>query len=434
MPYTHRALDTIAAVLATCAAITPLAAQSSAVQPRPASVPVTARPSAVGASAAAIAAPAELTAAPFKRGDRVFSTDAAGSLFVRDGRDGKPRLLLAAGTYGVVAPSSDGNYVAYSLPAASPAAGYDVRIRAVQTGRDMPELLHNASVSRKAWTHNEKGFFYTREDATEHRQRVYYHSIGKDQGHDAIVLSQFDEPTWRYEAEVSDDGQYAVFTISHPIDAHTRLYFIDLDDAGKPKINAPVVHLVDSFSARYEFVDDAGSYFFLQTDRGAPRGSVVLANIDVTRAASWPTVIPESADSLLYARTAGDQFVLPVYRIAGVNVARVYGPPDPAAMRAEFQKRLDSLRKERADAERNGRRDRGANDEALRMRAPSPIRLERASDIPIPTGATLLAMNAVADDEEVFYTLRFADGSTRSYMYDVKNRRSQPFPLVVQAR
>lgn len=372
---------------------------------------------------------APLTMAPFQRGDMVFTTDAAGALYARNGLDGTAHVLLPAGSYSSVAPSPDGRYVAYALPAGGPdPAGFDVHIRTVETGRDLPDVLHNAMISRKPWTHNERGFFYTRIDPSDRRQRVYYHGLGKDQGRDAVTLSRTDHPEWHYDASVSDDGQFAIFTIEHPTDTNTRLYFIDLDNPGKPNVNAPVVHLVDEFTARYSFIDNAGaSYFFLRSDRGAPRGNVILAKTDVTRSKDWPVVIPESADTLVYARTAGDQFILPVYRSAGREIARVYGPPDPAQLRAEFQRRLDSLRKERTDAEREGRRNRGVED-AIRMRAPSPIRLELDRDLPAPAGASVVAVNSVADREEIFYTLRMPDGSTRSFVYNVKNHRAQPFP------
>ncbi|MGI8548006.1 MAG: hypothetical protein ACR2M1_11850 [Gemmatimonadaceae bacterium] len=424
----HRVLaPVVAPLLALGAGLTPLAAQSTSVQPVSAAA---IRVSTAAATGAAL----PLTLAPFKRGDMLFNTDANGSLYVRNGRDARPKLLLAAGSYDAVAPSNDGKYIAYTLPgSAASGAGSDLRVRSIETGRDLSDVLHNTIVSRKPWTHNEKGFFYTREDPADRRQRVYYHSLGKDQSRDAVVLSQMDQPEWRYDASVSDDGHFAVFTISHPADAHTRLYFIDLDNPGRPTLNAPIVRLIDAFSARYSFVDNAGSYFFLQTDRDAPLGSVVLANTDMTRVSSWPVVIPQSADTLVYVRTAGDEFVLPVYRVGTANVARVYGPPDPAAMRAEFQKRIDSLRKERADAEREGRRDRDISD-AMRMRAPAAIRLERGSDFPVPAGASIVAMNTIADNEEVFYTLRMPDGSTRSLLYNIKNRRSEPFPSGAQTR
>jgi prolyl oligopeptidase len=367
-----------------------------------------------------------LTLAPFKRGDRVFSTDASGALYVRDKLDGAPRLLLPAGSYNVVAPSNNGTYVAYALVAPG-ANSYEVRVRVVQTGRDSPNVLHHATISRTPWTHNEAGFFYTREDPADQHQRVYFHGVDRSETDDVIMLSVPDHPEWRYNARVSDDGNYAVFTISHPIDAHTRMYFIDLGDAEKPTLDAPKVRLIDSFSARYEFIDNAGTYFFLQTNRDAPRGQVVLANTGLTRASRWPTTIPESADSLLYVRTAGNEFVIAVYHSGERNVARMFGPPDPNAVRKELQQRIDSLRAAHGD-ERNNGRTRIDRDELLALRSRAAIRLDPKGDFPIPALSSILAMNTVADADQVFYTVKMPDGTVHSFVYDVRKGSTQPFP------
>lgn len=364
-----------------------------------------------------------LTLAPFRAGDRYFNTDQTGALYVRNDLRAPARVILPAGSFTVVAPSHDGRYLAYALAPAG-AMAYEVHVRDVETGRDLGDVLHSARISAAPWTHNAKGFFYVRSDTTGHRERVYYHSLGRGEAADAVMLSQFDHPEWRYAARVSDDGQFAVFTISHPADAKTRLYFIDMTDGDKPRLDAPVVRLVDEFDSRYEFVDNAGSYFFLQTDRGAPRGRVVLANTDITRETRWPAVLPESSDTLLYARTAGDEFVIPVYHTAGGTVARIYGPPNPKVVRAEMQRRLDSLRKARANEPR-GQRPIGG---VMPLRDLSPIRLELRGEIPIPAQSSIVAINTVADDEHVLYTVRMPDGTLSAFVYDVKNERNEPYP------
>ena len=188
-----------------------------------------------------------------------------------------------------LAPSWDGQYVAYGMPSYD-ARSYDVLVLNVASGGVFPEVLHNARIARAPWTANNKGFFYTREDTTEHRERVYYHRVGQPQAKDEIIYSRQDALDWRYDVRVSDDGQFAIFTISHPQDTHTRLYFLDLDNPDKPALNAPLVKLMDEFAARYEFIDNGGNSFFLQTDNGASRGAIVLANTDVTRASRWPVV------------------------------------------------------------------------------------------------------------------------------------------------
>jgi hypothetical protein len=365
--------------------------------------------------------------APFKTGDQYFDVDASGALEVRSGENVAPRVLLPAGSFSIVAPSPNGRYVAYGAGAAN-TGPYQIRIRDVQTGRDLPDVLHSARISPAPWSHDEKGFLYVRQDSAGGRERVYYHGIGRAEANDALIFSQFDHPEWRYVARVSDDGHYAVFTISYPADSHTRIYFIDLDDPGKPNFGAPVVKLIQAFDARYDFVDNAGSYFFLQTDRDAPLGRIILANTDVIRETRWPSLIPQARDTLLLARTAGDEYLVAVYRsTAGATTARVYGPQDPSVMRNEIRNRMDSLKKAREKEGDDRRQDRGLGPRGLMGNGPM-IRLEPRSDLPIPAGASIVAMNSVADDAQLFYTVKLSDGQVQSFVYDVKRSTSQPFP------
>ena len=358
--------------------------------------------------------------APFMAGARLFALDASGALTVRDNNGrGAPHEVLppVAGGYAAIAPSPNGRYVAYTTADSTHTFG-DVRVRDVANGHDLPDVLHAARVSRAPWTHNESGFFYVREEAPGGRQRIYFHSLGRAEASDAVIFSQFDQPTWSYDARVSDDGEYAVFTVGHPADNHTRVFFIDMTDAEHPTLDAPVVRLANTFDSHYEFVDNAGTYFFLQTDRDAPRGRVVLANTNVTRETGWPSVVPQSEDTLVYARTAGDQYVIPVYRVNGHLTARVLGPPDPTVVRAEMRARIDSIRKEREkDRNDNRRSDRGP----FMMRDVSPIRLQAVRDVDLPDGASILAMNTIADKPTVYFVARMPDGSLRTYAYDVTN-------------
>lgn len=365
------------------------------------------------------------TLAPFRAGDRFFHVNATGELRVRDGDKGLERALLPAGTFSIVAPSPDGKYVAYTVGPVH-AGPYDVRIRDVLTGMDLPDVLHLSRISPAPWSHDNKGLLYVREDASDGRQRVYYHGLGREPAKDALILSQFDHPEWRYSARVSDDGDYAVFTISYPSDSNTRIYFIDLADPGKPNFGAPVVKLTQSFDARYEFVDNAGAYFFLQTNRAAPRGRILLANTDVIREARWPSLIPQTDDSLLFARTAGNEYLVAVYRTgAGADVAKVFGPENPAVLRQEIRDRIDSLKKVR-DKNDDKRPVRAMGSRGFMGNGPA-IRLEPRSDIPVPPGSKIIAMNALADQEQLFYTLKLSDGTTQPFVYNVTNGRNEPY-------
>jgi hypothetical protein len=367
--------------------------------------------------------------APFKAGDNYFFTARDGALYVRDGIRGSARKLLQANAFEKLAPSWDGKYLTYEMPAPG-MTSHDVFILNVATAGVSAEVLHNAVISYAPWTANNKGFFYAREDTADHRQRVYYHRLGQPQQNDQIVYSRQDQPDWRYDARVSDDGQYAVFTISHPQDDKTRLYFIDLDDPGKPTLDAPAVKLVDEFGSHYAFIDNGGNSFFLQTDHMAPRGRIVLANTDITRESLWPAVLLEGGDTLQFARTVGEQYVIGVYRNGGRSTARVYSFPDQNRMREEMRRRADSVR--RAGGDPNYRpRNRPMGSDTGRGGAMGigmlAWRLELKREIPIPMGSVILDMHSVATDDVLFYTVKTEDGAISAYVYNVKNGRSTLF-------
>src|SRR6185312_13282710 len=103
------------------------------------------------------------------------------------------------------------------------------------------------------------------------------------------------------------------------------------------------------------------------------------------------------------------------------------GPQDPSVLRDEMRTRMDSLKKAR-EKEGDGRRqDRGMGPRGLMGSGPI-IRLEPRSDLPIPAGASIVAMNSVADDAQLFYTVKLSDGQLQSFVYDVKRSTNQPFP------
>ena len=108
---------------------------------------------------------------------------------------------------------------------------------------------------------------------------------------------------------VTDDGQYLIITVSQGTDVRNRLYFIDLDNPGKPQINNPVVRLIDRLDAEYEFVGNRATMFYVRTDRNAPKGRIVAISIDNPREERWNTIVAEGKDALVSATTAGNDIV-----------------------------------------------------------------------------------------------------------------------------
>ena len=253
--------------------------------------------------------------APVKVKDLYFSLENSGLqnqpvLYVRDGIDGKARVLLdmnSSGGDGTVAltlfePSPNGNYLAYGVSSGG-SDWQEFRVRDVRTARDMSDTLKWVKFSSVAWTHDNKGFFYSRYDqptdanamlAVNRNQKLYYHKLGTPQSADELIYSRPDEPDWGFDCEVSDDGYFAVIHVWEGTDPKNRIYFIDLDAPTRPRITAPVVKLIDEADAAYRFVQNEGPTFILRTDYEAPRGRLIGVNITAPRREQWRSIVPQS--------------------------------------------------------------------------------------------------------------------------------------------
>jgi len=268
--------------------------------------------------------------APFKANGRYFFFQNTGLqnqsvLLVQDGKSAAPRVLLDPNTLsadGTVAlsgteASDDGHYLAYAI-STSGSDWQELHVRDVNTGRDLADTVKWVKFSGISWTHDNKGFFYSRYDEptsgnkmtnTNRNHKLYYHRVGRPQSRDELVYDRPDQPDWLFDGTVTDDGQYLIITVSQGTDVRTRLYFIDLDNAGKPQIGNPVVRLIDKLDAEYSFVGNRATNFYVRTDRNAPKGRIVSISIDNPREERWNTIVPESKDALVNASMAGDEIV-----------------------------------------------------------------------------------------------------------------------------
>src|SRR5688572_11804355 len=172
---------------------------------------------------------------PFKEGGRYFYFQNTGLqnqsvLFVQDGRNSPPRVLLdpnllsSDGTVALAgqAASKNGRYLAYGI-STSGSDWRELRVRDVNTGRDLADTVKWVKFSNIAWTHDNKGFFYSRYDepvsgnkmtVVNRNHKIYYHRLGRAQSRDELIFDRPDQPDWLLEGRVTDDGQYLIITVS----------------------------------------------------------------------------------------------------------------------------------------------------------------------------------------------------------------------------
>ena len=229
-----------------------------------------------------------------------------------------PNMLSEDGTVALstLAVSDNGRLLAYGT-AASGSDWEEFRVRDVVTARDLPDHLKWIKFSGASWTKDGTGFFYSRYPEPTDKaltdvnrfQRLYYHRLGTDQAQDALVYERPDQPDWGMNAEVTDDGRYAVLTVWLGTDRRNRVYFRDLKDPRHPQITGEVVRLLDDFDASYAFVGNDGPVFYFLTDLDAPRKRVIAIDTRHPERGRWRELIPQGQDVLEGVRIIHDTFV-----------------------------------------------------------------------------------------------------------------------------
>ena len=270
--------------------------------------------------------------APFKKGGRYFFFKNSGLqnqsvLFTQSSLTAEPEVLLDPNTLSsdgtvalsILAFAEDGRTMVYGT-SGSGSDWQEFRVRDVATRQDRPDHLRWIKFSSAAWTHDGAGFFYSRypEPAAgadpllevNHNQKVYYHKLGTDQSADRLIYERPDHPDWGFGVEVSADGRYAVYTVWLGTDRRNRIYYQDLADPTHPRLEAPVVRLLDDFDASYGFVGSTGPTFYFQTDNAAPRGRIIAVDTRHAQAAAWGEVISQAPDVIEGSQIVHHTFVI----------------------------------------------------------------------------------------------------------------------------
>jgi prolyl oligopeptidase len=221
---------------------------------------------------------------------------------------------------------------------------------------------------------------------------------------------------------VTDDGQYLIITVAQGTDVRNRLYFIDLDDPGKPEINNPVVRLIDRLDADYDFVGNRRTIFYVRTDRNAPRGRIVAISIDNPREQRWNTIVAESKDALVGATFAGNDIVARYLQDARSSV-RFFGAP------------RDDLRDQRPRGQPQPQRKPGSiydDTSTAPIISRGPVQLTGGGFTPrgelhLPGIGTVNAIHGKQGDDELFYSFTSFLNPATIYRFDLRTRRNEVF-------
>lgn len=283
--------------------------------------------------------------APYKRGDRYFQERNSGLqnqnvLYVSETLGEEPRVLLDPNSLsedGTVALTSFsiskvGKWLAY----ATSTSGSDWltwRVRNVDTGKDLEDVIEWSKFSSAAWLADGSGFFYSRYDAPEeggeyqnanYNQRVFLHKLNTPQSKDELIYERPDNKEWGFQSGITDDGRYHTLSVWQGTDVRNRFFYCDLQGDNK------FIELIPDLEAAYELVGNDETRFYFFTNLDAPRGRLIAIDIAKPQKENWQTVIPENHAVLEGVTMVNDQFAALYNEDAHHNIRlfKLDGSPD----------------------------------------------------------------------------------------------------------
>ncbi|MCA9267378.1 MAG: S9 family peptidase, partial [Planctomycetales bacterium] len=230
-------------------------------------------------------------------------------LYTAPGLDERPEVLLDPNTLsedGSVAlaswsASDDGKLLAYALSD----GGSDWRtwrVKEVASGRDLADRIEWSKFSGASWMPDGRGFFYSGysppREGTEltgrnEFQKLYFHRIGDAQADDLLVYERRDKPSWGFDGQVTEDGEYLVISVWQGTLPKNQLFYKATGALGDD-----AVELIVGFDARYWFVGNVGPIFYFNTDNSAPLGRVIAVDVRQPQRAAWRQIVPQQEDAL----------------------------------------------------------------------------------------------------------------------------------------
>ena len=283
----------------------------------------------------------EKYSAPSRKGPWYFFSRNSGLqnqsvLFVQAGIDAEPEVLIDPNTWSpdgtvslsVFVPSKNATHAVYGISrSGSDWQVYKVMELATKTTLD--DTLEWVKVSGVAW-HGD-GFFYSRYPAPppgrekasiNENHQVFFHQIGTPQSADRLVYEDPSNPQRFHTVQTTEDERFAVLTISERGKGKdgNALHVCDLSTGAQAF--TPLVAAIsdDSFGV----VDNAGGRLLVQTNRRAPNWRVVLVDPAHPEEPAWIDVLPERAEPLQSAATAGGK-LFATYLVDVTTRAYVHG-------------------------------------------------------------------------------------------------------------
>ncbi|MEZ6094187.1 MAG: prolyl oligopeptidase family serine peptidase [Pirellulaceae bacterium] len=275
---------------------------------------------------------------PFRAGDRYYYFKNNGLqnqsvLYQLDTLDGDPRALIDPNQWseqgtvalGGMSFTNDGRYIAYSTSE----GGSDWstwHVMDAETGKLLDDEISWTKFTQPSWNADGSGFYYSRYAEPKEgeafqslnlNQKVYFHKLGTSQSDDELVHEDPENPSWGFNADVTEDGRFLIVTVWKGTDDKYRVMYRDLD-SDDDTLNT----LIDNFDNEYTFIGNEGSVLYFKSDLAAPNRRIIAR--DVAQAdGEWKQIVPEAEETLDGAGMVGN-FIVAEYLKDAITQVKLF--------------------------------------------------------------------------------------------------------------
>ncbi len=234
-----------------------------------------------------------------------------------------PNTLSTDGTTSVsgFSVSPDGRFLAYAVSEGG-SDWHTFRIRDVATGEDTDDVVDQTKFSLPSWLPDNNSYLYLsfpdsgRADGTTTAAlgggRLMLHRLGTHQSEDDLVLHFPENDQLLPWVQISEDHHYAVVSIAEGTESKNRVWVYRIDSTdGVSRLGEPI-KLFDEPIAEFGYIAADGTNLYFFTDLDAPRGRVVMVDLDAYQGSGLPELVeavPSGDDTIAGVAAAADALV-----------------------------------------------------------------------------------------------------------------------------
>ncbi len=205
--------------------------------------------------------------------------------------------------------SKDGSMVAYNISEGGSDWQKIIVLDAINK-KQLGDTMQDIKFSGASWKGNE-GFFYSTYERPKEgsflqgktdNHKLYFHKMGTAQKDDKLVFAGKTESIRYISSQVSEDQKWLFIYCANSTYGNSLLVM----DLTKPGTGARTI--VADMKNVHSVADVDDTYIYLQTDRNAPTGKLMIAPINHPEETNWKVLIDAKAEVLNASSAGGSLF------------------------------------------------------------------------------------------------------------------------------